>query len=130
MQESWKWIVVILTLSAVLAGCGSVAQPQTTSADLVTISLKTNPASPTAGQNELIFILEDQKGQPVTGANLKVSADHTNMSGMTMSGPATEQGNGQYAITTDFSMSGNWKITVTVRKEDLEIKKDFALQIP
>lgn len=73
---------------------------------------------------------DDQKDQPLNGVNVDVSADHTDMSGMTLEGAATEQGNGKYAITADFSMSGSWKITVYVRKEGLDFKKDFELQIP
>jgi hypothetical protein len=41
-----------------------------------------------------------------------------------------EQEGGKYAITADFSMSGTWKITVYVRKEGLDVKKDFDLKIP
>ena len=93
-------------------------------------TLETTPAPPVTGKNEIILKLQDQDGQPLTGATVDVSADHTDMTGMTMSGPATEQEDGKYAITADFSMSGTWKITVYVRKEGLDVKKDFDLKIP
>ena len=64
------------------------------------------------------------------GAKVDISADHTDMSGMSMNGLATEQENGEYAITADFSMSGTWKIIVSVQKESLDFKKDFQMTIP
>lgn len=82
------------------------------------------------GKAELILEINDLKDQPLTGAKVDVSADHTDMSGMTMGGAATEQADGKYAIKTDFSMSGKWKITVYVRKEGLDFKKDIEVKIP
>jgi hypothetical protein len=58
-----------------------------------------------------------------------VSTDHTGMTGMTMGGAATDQGGGTYAIKANFSMSGNWKLTVHVRKDGLDYKEDIDLKI-
>jgi hypothetical protein len=126
--QRWKWIGIILVFAALLAGCGSPTPNAAT--DPVKITLKTNPTKVVAGKIELILEVKDQKDQPLAGARVDVSADHTDMSGMSMDGPATDQGNGKYAITADFSMSGNWKITVYVRKEGLDFKKDLKLIIP
>jgi len=121
-------IVLILILAALLAGCASQTQEEST--DPVKFTFETNPAPPVAGKNEIILKLQDQDGKLLTGATVDVSADHTDMTGMTMSGPATEQEDGKYAITADFSMSGTWKITAYVRKDGLDVKKDFELKIP
>lgn len=51
------------------------------------------------------------------------------MSGMTMSGLATEQSSGIYAIDANFSMSGNWMLTVYVRKKGLDYKEDIDLKV-
>jgi hypothetical protein len=71
----------------------------------------------------------DASGNPIEGATVDVSADHTDMTGMGMSGAATDQGAGRYSVNANFSMTGNWKLTVYVRndtgldyKEDIEIK--------
>ena len=130
MYSRWKWIGIILVIAALLAGCSSPAKPQDSAADPVKITLTTNPPTPAAGKLELVLELKDLSGQPVTGAKVDVSADHTDMSGMSMGGAATEQGNGKYAITADFSMSGNWKVTVYVRKDNLDFKKEIVLKIP
>jgi hypothetical protein len=129
MNKYWKWIGIWVILAVVLTGCSS-AQPQATETDPVKITLNTNPPTPAVGDIELVLELKDPQGQPLTEATVDVSADHTDMSGMTMNGLATEQEDGKYAITADFSMSGNWKVTVYARKEGLDFKKDFELKIP
>ncbi len=121
-------IVVISILAALLAGCAAQTEEEATVS--VKFTLETNPAPPVTGKNEIILKLQDQDGKPLTGATVDVSADHTDMTGMTMSGSATEQEGGKYAITADFSMSGTWKITAYVRKDGLDVKKDFELKIP
>jgi hypothetical protein len=130
MKSRLNWIGMIFILAILLAGCAGVAQTQEKIVEPVNFTLETNPSLPVAGKNEIILKLQDQEGHPLTGAIVDVSADHTDMSGMTMSGPATEQDDGKYAITADFSMSGTWKITVYVRKEGVDVKKDFELKIP
>ena len=130
MNKHWKWIGMIVIMAVLFEGCSSAVQTQEIATDSVKITLMTNPAPSVVGKNEIVLELQDKNGQPLTGANVGVSADHTDMSGMTMGGAATEQGNGKYAITADFSMSGTWRVTVTVRKEELDFKKDFELKIP
>jgi hypothetical protein len=129
MVQQWKWLGLILVFALMIAGCSSAAQTQDPATEPVKITLKTNPTVPAVGKTEIVLEIRDQKDQPLTGAKVDVGADHTDMSGMTMGGTATEQGNGKYAITTDFSMSGNWKITVYIRKESLDFKKDIVLKI-
>ena len=49
---------------------------------------------------------------------------------MDMSGAATDQGGGKYAVNANFSMNGNWKLKVYVRKESLDYSEeiDFPVQ--
>jgi len=129
MNKYWKWIGIWVILAIVLTGCNS-AQPQDPQTDPVKITLNTNPPTPAGGNIELVLERKDPQGQPLTGATVDVSADHTDMSGMTMNGQATEQEDGKNAMTADFSRSGNWKVTVYVRKGALDFKKDFELKIP
>lgn len=129
-MRSLLFIVLVVGMSIFLAACGGTAtQTPSETAAPATITLNTNPNPPTAGDVELLFTVVDDKGQPVSGADFDVIADHTDMSGMTMHGKATDQGNGNYAITTNFSMVGNWMLTVQVRKEALDFKQDINLEI-
>lgn len=120
------FILGVLVLG--LAACGS--QPASSSGNgEVAIVLETDPSPPTMGDVELIILVTDAQGNPLEGAKVDVGADHTDMSGMGMHGPASEQGDGRYAIKANFSMTGNWKITVYVRQGDLDIKQDIPIVI-
>ena len=122
--------LLIAGLSILLVACGSSQPAQTVpTAAPVTITLVTYPTPPVMGDVTIQFAVVDANGQPVTGADFDVIADHIDMSGMTMHGKATEQSDGVYAITANFSMSGNWKLTVQVKKDGLDFKQDIALKI-
>ena len=120
------FIMGVLVLG--LAACGS--QPTSPSSNgEVTIALETDPNPPTMGDVELIVQVTDAQGNPLEGARVDVGADHTDMTGMGMHGPASEQGDGRYAIKANFSMTGNWKITVYVRQGDLDVKQDISIVV-
>jgi uncharacterized GH25 family protein len=124
------FVTIFLVLhTLVLAACSSSTAPATQTTAQVNIKIETNPNPARAGDVEMALIITDQNGNPIEGAKVDVSADHTDMSGMNMGGPATEQGAGKYAIKANFSMSGNWKITVFVRKGELDVKRDLPLVI-
>ncbi len=130
-MRSLTLIVIAACLSIILTACGGVnssVQPSDTPAP-ATITLTTNPHPPTTGDVELRFTVVDDKGQPVSGADFDVIADHTEMNGMIMHGKATDQGNGTYAIKTNFSIAGKWKLTVEVRNSELDFKQDLDLNI-
>lgn len=124
------FINVLALMSVLLAACGSAASPAgTASAKPVNIAVSTNPNPPKMGAIELVFTITDAKGNPINGAQVDVSAEHTDMTGMTMRGAATDQGSGRYAITADFPHSGNWKLTVYVRKDGLDYKEDIEFKV-
>ena len=117
----------IVLLSILLTACGSAATPAATSSKPVNIEVEANPA--TMGDLELILIVTDANGNPMEGATVDVTATHTDMTGMDMSGAATEHGGGKYAINANFSHSGNWKLKVYVRKEGLDYSEEIDLPV-
>jgi hypothetical protein len=125
------FISMFVLLSVLLAACGAGASTPvpSTSAKPVNIAVSTNPNPSVGGEAELVFAITDADGNPIEGAKVDISADHTDMTGMTMGGAATDQGGGRYAIKANFSMSGNWKLTVYVRKDGLDYKEDIQLKI-
>lgn len=127
------FISMFVVLATVLAACGSSTQPaapvESGTSSLVNIQLETNPNPAVMGDMELILTITDGDGKPIEGATVDVSADHTDMTGMGMSGLATEQGGGRYFINANFSMSGNWKLTVYVRKGGLDYKEDIEFKV-
>ena len=125
-------IHVLVVLSVLLAACGSgsaaTPAPQD-SGKPVNIKVDTSPNPAAMGDIELILNITDTSGNPIEGATVDVTAIHTDMTGMDMSGAATEQGAGKYAINANFSMSGNWKLKVYVRKEGLDYSEEVDLPV-
>ena len=130
MRKVIFFSVMVLT-SVLLAACGGAAEPaDTTSPKSVNIVLSTNPNPAAVGDVEIIFTITDANGNPIEGAKVDVSAEHPAMAGMGMSGLATEQGGVTYSIKANFSDSGDWKLTVYVRKDGLDYQEviDFPVQ--
>lgn len=123
-------IGLLFGITIFLAACSSGATPKnSTSAKPVNIQIESNPNPAMMGDVTLTLVITDENGSPIEGARVDVSLDHTDMTGMGMSGPATDQGEGKYAINANFSMSGNWEMTVYVRKDSLDYKEDIEMKI-
>ena len=125
------FVSVLVLTSVLLAACGSAAAPtEASSADAVNILVSTNPNPTVVGDVEIVFTITDANGNPIEGAKVDVSANHPAMAGMGMSGLATEQGGGKYSIKANFSDSGDWVLTVYIRKDGLDYseKIDFPVQ--
>lgn len=129
MRKSIFISVLVLT-SVLLAACGSAAAPtEAPSSKPVNIAVSTNPNPAAVGDVEMIFTITNANGNPIEGAKVDVSADHPAMAGMGMSGFATEQGSGTYSIKANFSDSGDWKLTVYVRKDGLDYKEEINFPV-
>ena len=123
---------VIVLLAVFLAACGSGSATTSAPQDSekpVNIEVDTNPNPAAMGDIELVLNITDPSGNPIEGATVDVTATHIDHAGMDMSGAATEQGAGKYAINANFSMSGNWKLKVYVRKDSLDYSEEMDLQV-
>ena len=124
------FISMLVLISVLLAACGSAATPaDATPAKPVNIKIETNPTPAMMGDMELILTISDANANPIEGATVDVSVDHTDMTGMGMSGLATEQGGGKYAINANFPMTGKWMLTIYVRKDGLDYKEDIEFPV-
>ena len=124
-----SYLPVLFVVFAIALGACSGVAPANQPTKLTTVVLVTNPNPAVVGDVELNLTITDQNGTPLEGATVTVTADHPAMSGMTMTGAATEQGGGKYAIKANFSDSGEWKVVVEIGKGDLVDKQEFDLTI-
>jgi hypothetical protein len=124
------FIGMLAVLSVLFTACGAPATPAGgTLGKPVNLAVTTNPSPAAMGVIELILTITDAGGQPVEGATVDLAVDHTDMTGMSMSGVATDQGGGKYSIKANFEMSGNWTLTVYVRKDGLDYREDIAFPV-
>lgn len=125
------FVSLLVVMSILLTACGASATPAADDlARPVNIKVESNPTPAVVGDAELIFTITDAGGNPLEGARVDVAADHTDMSGMGMSGAAADQGSGRYSINANFSMTGNWKLTVYVRNDaGLDYKEDIEFKV-
>ena len=133
-------LILVIGLLLALVGCGGNSSSNTPTNDEpaatteVNVSLATTPDPPEGGEVELVATVTDAQGQPIEDAEVFFMANHTEMGGMDMEGQATAQGEGHYAITTNFSMGGTWKVTVQVNQGvsstgDQRTVKEFDLGV-
>ena len=121
---------LLFSVAFLLAACSGGETPENSSgAKPVNIQFESNPNPAMVGDVTLTLVVTDENGSPIEGARVDVSVDHMDMTCMSMSGAAADQGEGKYAINANFSMSGNWKMTVYVRKDSLDYKEDIELKI-
>jgi len=129
-MRKFIFVSLLVALSVLLAACGSVETPvDTTSSKQVNIKVETNTSPAIKGDIELMFTITDSNGNSIEGAKVDVSAEHPAMAGMGMSGLATEQGGGKYSIKANFSDSGDWVLTIYVRKGELDNKEEIEFPI-
>lgn len=133
MRRMFFISMFVVLASVLLSACGGAPTPAAgndgASSQQVNIAVSTNPSPAMMGDMELVLMITDGDGNPIEGATVDVSADHTDMTGMTMGGAATDQGGGKYAINANINMSGNWKLTVYVRKDGLDYKEDIDFKV-
>jgi len=120
----------IVVISFLLAACTAGGNSETPPAAVgMIITAETNPTPAKVGDVEIILSVKDVQGNLITGAAVSVFADHTDMMGMNMTGQATEQGEGRYAIQANFSMSGNWMLKVDVKQDGQSVVQEIPLLI-
>lgn len=128
--------LTLLFVLGVLVACGQPARapgpptaipPPSPTRPTADITLATLPDPPALGEVELIITVTEPSGQPVNGADVFVSTDHTGMSGMGFFKTAQGQGNGKYALKGYFGMSGDWRFNIRVKKPPLDVDRTLRL---
>ncbi|MBZ0283824.1 MAG: FixH family protein [Anaerolineae bacterium] len=96
-----------------------INRPSSTSntADVnITYEPDRNPA--VLGEATIIVTLTDTDGLPITDATVYVVGDMTHAGMMPISGKGTHSENGQYIVPLEWTMAGDWIVTVTVTLSD------------
>ncbi|HCR72305.1 MAG TPA: hypothetical protein DIW23_12730 [Anaerolineae bacterium] len=124
------FVSFVVGLSILLAACGGNSTPVVDNNSVnINVTFETRPSPMMMGNGEVILTITDSNGNPIEGAVVDISMEHTGHNMGTMQGTATEQGNGRYAINAGFSMSGTWKLTVNVKKDDLNYTEEIEIPV-
>jgi hypothetical protein len=107
-------VLPLLLAMVVVLGCGGEDDPSSQQGDLVVKA--SFPTAAQVGQNTMMVLIEDAKGQPVSGATVSVDPQMPHHGhGSTETPVVTDKGAGSYeAFPVTLQMPGMWTITVNV----------------
>lgn len=121
--------ILFVFISLLVVACGGSQPSPVASSSEINIEIETNPRPMMMGNGEVILTIKDSNGSPIEGATVDLTLEHLGHNMGSMTGTATEQGNGRYAINAGFSMSGTWKLTVTVTKDGSSYIKEIEIPV-
>jgi hypothetical protein len=130
----WLSLPLLLLLFFVLTACRQSAQstptPEATVPDDIVMTLEVEPAPPAVGDAVLVITVRRAAGEAVDDAAIAVRGD-MNHAGMTPAFGEVEGGSdGVYRVPFEWTMGGDWIITVDVTLTNGEIvSRTFDLSV-
>lgn len=120
-------LILILLAATALSGCRDSAQNATPEA---AVTIEIDAATQTTGVSELTVTLTDAQGAPVEAQKIEARGDMTHAGMAPVLAATTEGKNGVYVIPFEWTMSGDWIVTVTATLADgTTAEKRFDLSI-
>ena len=109
----WSWLTLLLLL-LFLVGCrGSAADLPDINVD---VALTPNP--PQVGQTQVVLTLTDATGQSISGAEVELEGNMSHAGMAPVLTKATEVAPGRYEAPLEFTMAGDWFISVRTTLPD------------
>lgn len=106
----------LILIGAALSGCRTSAQPTPTATVGLKITLEA--ASLKTGPTTLMITVLDAEGKPINDAQIEARGDMSH-AGMAPSLGRVEKGiEGRYSMAFQWTMGGDWVVTVTVTLTD------------
>lgn len=122
-----KAVIVVGIIGLGIWGLWTVVPDNRTKDGNVQIEL-TSPTTVQAGQNKFIVSVKNAAGEAIDDAIVSVDINMTAMNMGKQQGPATAQGNGEYAAVGNLGMLGPWKISTDVTLPDgQQASEDFIV---
>jgi hypothetical protein len=111
-----KTIAIAFVLLVV--GCGRIqTDPPADAAELL-VDFSVEPTDPAVGPTQLRITLTDGNGQPVDDATLNIEGNMTHAGMTPVFAQASGGEDGQYLIPFEWTMGGDWIVTVEVTLAD------------
>jgi hypothetical protein len=95
----------------------------------VTIELEKRPTSYRVGSETISLKLTDADGQPITQAKVSLEGNMSHAGMAPVFGQATETGQGTYRGSLEFSMAGDWIVTIRATLSGgQQVERQFELK--
>ena len=118
-------LTCLLVFALLLAGCRQSAQTATAE-----IGIELRAESLTVGETMLHITFTDASGQPVSAQNIEVRGDMTHAGMQPVLAESSEGENGVYEIPFEWTMSGDWIVTVKATMADGAVAEErFDLSV-
>lgn len=118
-------LAILLIFALLLAGCRQSAQ---TALAEIEIGLRTEMLA--VGDATLVITLTDATGQPVSAQKVEVRGDMTHAGMQPVLAKSTKGENGVYEVPFEWTMSGDWIVTVKATMPDGAVaEKRFDLSV-
>jgi hypothetical protein len=115
MRLKTAWILIGL-LALLIAGCREQAAP---AKDTLNIAVYLPEAEPTVGETQLeVIVSNTQNNASVDGATVSVRGDMTHPGMIPVIAETNESSEGSYLVPFEWTMGGEWIVTVTVTLPD------------
>lgn len=124
LTESCRFIAfVLLAALVILVGCRQESSI-TDSSEAVQINLTVEPSPPSIGEAVLIVTLQDEHGDSIQGAMVQVRGDMRHAGMAPEFGEIETANEGEYRIPFEWTMGGDWILTVTATLPNGETVED------
>lgn len=113
-------ILALFVILVILAGCRQRSEVSDAS-ETGQISVTVEPSPPNIGQAVLIVTLQDERGDPIQASLVQVRGDMSHAGMAPEFGEAETADEGKYRIPFEWTMGGDWILTITTTLSSGEI---------
>lgn len=125
-------LTILLAALLLLVGAGACSRGDESegSDDGLQVTLEVTPQPPAIGPAQLVITIEDDAGEPVSGASLELEGNMSHAGMQPVFVEASEDGPGRYVSEGfEFTMGGDWIITISGTLVDgSELRRTFDVR--
>lgn len=122
--------LIAIAFFLLAAGCGRIQSGPSPEAADISVDFSVEPADPAVGPAQLRLTLTDGQGQPVNDATLNIEGNMTHAGMTPVLAQAAGGDNGQYLVPFEWTMGGDWIVTVTATLENGQtVSRQFPVTV-
>ena len=115
MQKTIFSLLLISTFALLLAACGGRNSANQNNHNY---NIEVSAASTQVGTTDLMVTIKDGDGQPVNDATVNIKGDMSHAGMQPVLGESSSATGGMYTIPYEWTMAGDWFVTVDVTLAD------------